>query len=370
MNEINVAAIASQVAWLAFGLGIVFGAVAQRTHFCTMGAIGDIVNYGAWDRMRQWLLAIAVAIIGTNLLAYAGLIDLSKSLYTAPRLMWLAYLVGGCLFGFGMVLASGCGSKTLVRIGSGNLKSLVVFIVLGLSAFMTLRGILALPRVNVIEAFSTTLPTAQDLPSIIAGKFGDKSLLQIVVAGVISLLLALFVLASRSFRTAENLFAGITVGLIIVAAWYVSGHIGYIAEDPNTLQEAFIATNSGKMESFSFVAPYANTLDLLMMWTDTSKTVSFGIAAALGVITGSMLVALAMRTFRWEGFGSIEDTANHLIGAVMMGFGGVTALGCTIGQGLSGLSTLALGSFMTFGAIICGAVAALKYQTWRMEQSI
>ena len=370
MNEINVAAIASQVAWLAFGLGIVFGAVAQRTHFCTMGAIGDIVNYGAWDRMRQWLLAITVAIIGTNLLAYAGLIDLSKSLYTAPRLMWLAYIVGGALFGFGMVLASGCGSKTLIRIGSGNLKSLVVFLVLGLSAFMTLRGILAVPRVNVIEVFSITLPTTQDLPSIIAGKFGDKSLLQLVVAGVVSLLLVLFVLGSRSFRTAENLFAGITVGLVIVAAWYVSGHIGYIAEDPNTLQEAFIATNSGKMESFSFVAPYANTLDLLMMWTDTSKTVSFGIAAALGVITGSMLIALATRTFRWEGFGSIEDTANHLIGAVMMGFGGVTALGCTIGQGLSGLSTLALGSFMTFAAIVCGAVAALKYQTWRMEQTI
>ncbi len=363
-------AIASQVTWLAFGLGIVFGAVGQHTHFCTMGAIADIVNFGAWNRMRQWLLAIAVAIIGTNLLAYAGLIDLSKSLYTSPRLMWLAYLVGGGFFGFGMVLASGCGSKTLIRIGSGNLKSMVVFIVLGLSAFMTLRGVLAIPRVNVIETFATTLSTTQDLPSMIATKLDEKSQVQLIVAGLISFMLALFALRSREFRTTENLFAGIVVGAVIVTAWYVSGHIGYVAEDPNTLQEAFLATNSGKMESFSFVAPYANTLDLLMMWTDTSKTVSFGIAAALGVIFGSLAVSLITRTFRWEGFSTIEDTANHLVGAAFMGFGGVTALGCTIGQGLSGLSTLALGSVMTFCAIILGAIAALKYQVWRMEQSI
>ena len=370
MDQINVVAIASQVTWLAFGLGIVFGAVAQRTHFCTMGAIGDLVNFGDWNRMRQWLLAIAVAIIGTNLLAYAGMIDLSKSLYTGPRVTWLAYLVGGGLFGVGMVLASGCGSKTLVRIGSGNLKSLVVFLVLGLSAFMTLRGIFAVPRANFIETLSVTLPTSQDLPSIIAAQFGEKASVQIIVAGLISLLLFLFVFASRAFRTAENIFAGVAIGAIIVAAWYVSGHLGYVAEDPNTLQEAFIATNSGKMESFSFVAPYAYTLDLLMMWTDASKGVSFGIAAALGVIAGSLLVALATRTFRWEGFGPIEDTANHLVGAALMGFGGVTALGCTIGQGLSGLSTLAFGSFMTFGAIIVGAIAALKYQVWRMEQTL
>lgn len=370
MDQINVVAIASQVTWLAFALGIGFGAVAQRTHFCTMGAIADIVNFGDWNRMRQWLLAIAVAIIGTNLLAYAGLIDLSKSLYTSARLTWLAYLVGGGLFGFGMVLASGCGSKTLVRIGSGNLKSLVVFIVIGLSALMTLRGILALPRVNLLEAISTTLPASQDLPSLLAIHLGAKPMLQLIVGGFTAAMLILFALASRTFRTAENLFAGIAVGLVIIAAWYVSGHLGYVAEDPNTLQEAFVATNSGKMESFSFVAPYAYTLDLLMMWTDTSKAVSFGIAAALGVIAGSLAVALATRSFRWEGFGSIEDTANHLIGAVLMGFGGVTALGCTIGQGLSGLSTLALGSMMTFAAIIAGAVAALKYQGWRMERSI
>ncbi len=368
MGTIDLAAIANQVAWLAFALGVLFGAVAQRSHFCTMGAIADIVNSGDWNRMRQWLLAIAVAMLGTNLLAHFGVIDLSKSIYTAPKLNWLSHVVGGALFGFGMVLASGCGSKTLVRIGGGNLRSLIVFIVLGLSAFITLKGILALPRVGVLETVFVTLSSTQDLPSLASGFFGDKSMLRLLVPGFVALLLLLFIFASKSFRTFDNMLAGLVIGAAIVGAWFVSGKLGYAAEDPNTLQEVFVATNSGKMESFSFVAPFAYTLDLLMMWTDKSKAVTFGIAATLGVIAGSMAYALATRTFRWEGFGNIEDTANHLTGAALMGFGGVTALGCTIGQGLSGISTLSVGSMLAFSSIIMGALAALRYQMWRLEK--
>lgn len=368
MDPINVAALASKVTWLAFALGVVFGAVAQRTHFCTMGAVADIVNMGDWNRMRQWLLAIAVAILGTNLLAFFGVIDLSKALYTGPKITWLSNLVGGAMFGFGMVLASGCGSKNLVRIGGGNLKSLVVFVVLGVTAFMTLKGILAVPRVTLFDSIATTLSTNQDLPSLLSPVFGSKSALQAIAGIVLFLLVAIFVFASKSFRTFNNVLAGIVVGSVIVCAWYVSGKIGYLAENPSTLDELFVATNSGKMEAFSFVAPYAYTLDLLMMWTDTSKALTFGVAAALGVICGSFACAIASRSFRWEGFGNVEDTANHLLGAALMGFGGVTALGCTIGQGLSGLSTLAVGSILAFGSILAGAVAALKYQAWRMEQ--
>jgi len=370
MEEINVPALANQVVWLAFALGAVFGAVAQRTHFCTMGAVADIVNMGAWNRMRQWLLAIAVAILGTSLLGYAGAIDLSKALYTGARLNWLSHIVGGALFGIGMVLASGCGGKTLVRIGGGNLKSLVVFAVLGLSALMTLKGILAVPRANVLDAVSVTLPTGQDLPSLLSPYVGSKPILQLVLGTGAFLLLAIFVFASRAFRSAENIVAGAAVGLVIVAAWYVSGHIGHVAEDPETLQELFVATNSGRMEAFSFVAPYAYTLDLLTMWTDVSKKVSFGVAAALGVIAGSFAAAVLTRSFRWEGFGNVEDTANHVVGGILMGFGGVTAMGCTIGQGVSGLSTLAVGAMITFASIVAGAVTALKYQTWRMERML
>ncbi|MES2072694.1 MAG: YeeE/YedE family protein [Pseudomonadota bacterium] len=366
--DLDLASIVSQVVWLTFFLGLAFGAIAQRSQFCTMGAVADIVSMGDWSRMRQWLLAIAVAIMGTNLLAYLGYIDLSKAIYTAPRLTWLSHIVGGALFGFGMVMTSGCGSKTLVRIGGGNLKSLIVFIVLGLSAFMTLKGVLALPRVNWLEAVSLTLATPQDLPSVLAPMLGDKHTLQILLSAVISLLLLIFVLASPSFRSLENILTGCGIGLVIVAAWFVSGRLGYVAEDPNTLQEAYVATNSGKMESFSFVAPFAYTIDLLIFWTDKSKAVSLGIAATLGVIVGSFAYAVASRKFRLEGFGGIDDISNHLIGAMLMGFGGVTALGCTVGQGLSGISTLALGSLITFSSIITGCVLSLKYQSWRLDR--
>lgn len=269
-----------------------------------------------------------------------------------------------------MVLVGGCGSKTLIRIGGNNLKSLVVFMVLGLSAFMTLKGVLAIPRVYVLDPIAVTLPTTQDLPSIAAAWLGNKHALQLLIAAGVSALILLFEFASPSFRTTGNFFAGIAIGGVIVAACFVSGKLGYVAEDPNTLQDAFVATNSGKMESFSFAAPFAYTLELQMMGTDKSKAISFGIAATLGMIAGSAVYALASRSFRWEGFGGIEDTVNHLIGAALMGFGGVVALGCTIGQGLSGLSTLSLGSMLIFAAIISGAIAAFKYQAWRLEQGV
>jgi len=158
------------------------------------------------------------------------------------------------------------------------------------------------------------------------------------------------------------------IGLVIVGGWYVSGHVGYVAEDPSTLEEKFFATNSGRMESFTFVAPYAYTLELLMLWSDASRIVTFGVASVFGMLAGSAAYALASRTFRWEGFRSVEDVANHLVGAVLMGFGGVTALGCTIGQGISGVSTLAIGSFLALAAIIAGCMLAVRYQVWRLER--
>ncbi len=370
MPAIDLAGIGMRVVWLAFGLGAAFGMTAQRTHFCTMGALTDIFNMGDWNRLRQWLLAMAVAIAGTSLLAHFGVIDTAKSLYTGMRLNWLSHLAGGACFGFGMVLASGCGNKTLVRIGSGNLKSLVVFIVVGLSAFMTLKGALAIPRTTLLDNHFITLATHQDLPSILAG--AGAAAMQLVVGAAVALMLLAFVFASSAFRAGDvvrtNVIAGVVIGSIIVAAWFVSGYLGYVAEDPNTLQEAFVATNSGRMEAFSFVAPFAYTLDLLMMWTDVSKIVTFGIAATLGVVAGSCIMALGSGVFRWEGFGSVEDVGNHLAGAVLMGFGGVTALGCTIGQGLSGVSLLTLGSMLTLAGIVAGAYGASAYQMWRVNR--
>jgi hypothetical protein len=161
----------------------------------------------------------------------------------------------------------------------------------------------------------------------------------------------------------------VVTGLVVAGGWVVSGVVGHIAEDPATLQEAFVGTNTGRMESFSFVAPLAFTLEYLMLWTDKSRIVTYGIASVLGVIAGSAAYALATRSFRWEGFRDAEDTANHILGGVLMGFGGIAALGCTVGQAITGVSTLALGSFLTFAAIIAGSAATMKYQYWRLSRS-
>jgi uncharacterized protein len=362
LNELTPAQLAPYVTGGAFLLAFIFGAVGNKTDFCTMGAVSDWVNMGDTSRMRMWLLAIAVALLGSSALHLAGLVDLSKSIYPSPNFTWLSYIVGGFLFGVGMTLGSGCGSKTLIRIGAGNLKSLIVYVFLGIAAYMTLRGLLGAFRVGVLEKAAITLPQGQDLPSLL-------SLNRAILAALIGGGLLAFIYSSKQFRSSSDYtLGGVVTGLVVVGGWYVSGHIGRVAEDPNTLQEAFVATNTGRMESFSFVAPFAFTLEYLMLWTDKSKIITYGIASAAGVIAGSAAYALATRTFRWEGFRDAEDTANHMLGGILMGFGGITALGCTIGQAISGFSTLALGSIMTFIFIVAGSAATMKYQYWRLER--
>lgn len=360
------------VAALSFALAFVFGAVANRVNFCTMGAVTDVVNFSDWRRMRMWVLAIAVAIVGSSLLHANGVVDLRKSIYTGTSVMWVSMLVGGFLFGFGMTLSSGCGSKTLIRAGAGNLKSWVVLVVLGVAAYMTLKGLFAVWRVNVLDPWRIDLSSfgaaSSDLPALaVAAGLGSAALtwLPLVVAAA----LLLYVFKDRDFRASPELIVGgIVVGLVIVGGWYITGHVGYLAEDPSTLEERFVATNGNRLESYSFTSPVAYSLELLLLWSDQSRIVTFGIAGVAGMLAGSFAYAIVSKTFRWEGFGSVEDVGNHMAGGVLMGFGGVTALGCTIGQGLTGISTLAVGSFMALAAIVAGCVAAVRYQMWRLDR--
>ena len=159
------------VTGLAFLLATVFGAVATRVNFCTMGAISDVVNFGDTRRLRMWLLAVAVAIAGAGALQAAGLVDLSKTLYTGSRIAWLSLLVGGFLFGFGMTLGSGCGSKTLIRVGGGNLKSLIVLLFFAVSAYMTLKGLFALWRTAALDPLRFDVAAigakTSDLPTLL-----------------------------------------------------------------------------------------------------------------------------------------------------------------------------------------------------------
>ena len=369
VSEADLAAIRSTVLWSTFALAFAFGAVAQRTRFCTMGAVADLVNFGDSTRMRQWLLAIAVAIIGTQLLAGTGQIDTGKSFHTGPQVLVASTLLGGALFGFGMVLAGGCSSRTLVRVGAGSLKSLVVFFVLGVVAYVSLRGALAVVRVGAIEPLQFALAGRQDLPALLARATGASlATLHLTAGPAIGGLLAAIALSSREFRTVGNVLTGLAIGGIVVGVWYVSGHLGHVAEHPRTLEEAFVGTYSGRMESLTYIAPIAHTLDWLMFFSDKGKLLTIGIVSVFGVVLGSAAYALLTKSFRWEGFRDAGDTASHLVGAVLMGVGGVTALGCTIGQGITGVSTLAVGSLLAIASIVAGSVATMKYMLWREER--
>jgi uncharacterized protein len=370
MEDIEVKALGSQVLGAVFVLAVLFGAIARRTGFCTMGAVADIVTMGDWTRMRMWMLSIGVAIIGFNAMVALGWLDAAKTIYGGPRLLWLSALVGGCLFGFGMVLGSGCGARNLVRAGGGNLKSVVVLVVLGIAAFATLKGITAIPRVAYLDSVAIAVGHGQDLPSIVAAALGgaDKATAAAVLGVSIGAGCIAWALARAEGRSGNSLLAGLGLGAVVVAVWWVSGRWGHVAEDPATLQEVFVATRSQRAEALSFVAPVAYALDWLMFFSDRSNVLTTGVVAVFGVIAGSAAHALASGSFRWEGFRDAGDTGRHLVGALLMGVGGVTALGCTVGQGLSGISTLSLGSFIAVAAIVAGGIAGVRWQTWRIER--
>lgn len=349
---------AQMVAWLGFVLALVFGYVANKTSFCTMGAVSDVVNMDDWGRMRAWLLAIAVAILGTGILVYLGYLDIGKTYYTRETFYWLAALVGGLSFGVGMTLAGGCGQRTLVRLGGGNLKSVVVFLFLGYSALVSMNGVFRVFTDKVLrqDIFTIRFDHMQTLPSLFS--HGDPQA-HMLVAGGLALAILVFVFASKEFRiNLDNITAGLVVGLVVVGGWYVTGKIG-LAEN-EFMELAYVGTDSRLAESMTFVGPLGYTMDLWAYWND--KHVTFGIACVFGVVIGSLLYSVFNRSFRWEYFNTPQDMFRHIIGAALMGYGGVTAMGCTIGQGVTGVSTLALGSFVVLFGIIAGAAVTMKVQ--------
>ncbi len=357
--------VAQTVAWLGFVLAFIFGYVANKTSFCTMGAVSDVVNMNEWGRMRAWLLGIAVAILGTNLLVYFGYLDLGQTYYTRGTVYWMGALVGGLTFGIGMTLAGGCGQRTLVRLGGGNLKSVVVFLFLGYAALVTMNGILRVVVDNVLrtELFTVRLGKLQTLPSLLGLADKDSALM---LAVALCAIILVFVFINKEFReNNDNILAGLVVGLVVAAGWYVTGHMGYAEND--FMEKTYLGTDSKLAESMTFVGPLAYTMDLWAYWRD--KSVTFGIASVFGVVVGSFIYSVFNRSFRWEYFNSPQDMFRHIVGAVLMGFGGVTAAGCTIGQAVTGVSTLAISSFIVFFGIVAGAAVTMKIQYFLLMRS-
>jgi uncharacterized membrane protein YedE/YeeE len=337
---------------LGFGLGAVFGATAQRTNFCTMGAISDLVFMGDGKRFRAWMLAIAVATLGSQALHAAGTVDLSESIYLTTNFGWAGAIIGGLLFGFGMTLTGGCGNKTLVRLGAGNLKSLVVAIFLGIFAYMTVRGLTGLARVELEGWTNVDLAAAgfaaQGFPDLLAAAGLPEGAGRLLMTGILAGGLLWFCFKSAEFRASRtDIAAGLIIGALVPAGWVVTGVVGYDDFDPTPLA------------SFTFIAPVGESIQYLM--TFTGSTINFGIAVVGGVIAGAFAAAKASGEFRLESFVEPGDMVRHMVGGAIMGIGGVMALGCTIGQGITGMSTLAMGSLIALLSILVGGYFGLKY---------
>ncbi len=366
---LQIDALLTQLQWLAFGLGLVLGWVVQRSHFCTMGAISDAVLMHDATRLRQWALALAVSMTGLGLMVQLGWLSPLESIYASPRFPWLSYILGGSLFGIGMVLASGCPTKNLVRLGAGNLKALVVLLVLALSALATLRGAPAVLRTRVFDPLTAgveTGPFAGQWLASVTGLGDTQGLL--VTALVVSSLLLFWVLRGSGFLTTGNLLGGLGVGSVLLAMWWLSGVIGLVPEHPETLDRVHLGSGSGRMEGLSFTAPLGHWLDAFLYLGDGRKRLTLGMALVPGVVLGAALAAWRHGEWRWEGFTRTPDLVRHLVGAVLMGVGGVMAMGCSFGQGLTGLSTLSWGSMLAVAAMVAGAWLALRVQWWLAER--
>ena len=368
----------NQVLLSVFVVAMIMGAVANKTSFCTMGAVSDWVNMGDTGRMRAWLLSIAVALGGVLILESAGKLDLNAGTfppYRTANFAWLRYVLGGLLFGVGMTLASGCGNKTMVRVGTGNLKSLAVLLIAAIATYMMLWTPFYERAFNPwISATAINLAPmgikSQELAAIVGGiaGLGNTAGLHAVIGAIVVLTLLVFVFRSAEFRASvDNVLGGTVIGLSVVAGWYLTGGpTGAAWKEFAELAEE--VPSRVEVQSFTFISPMADSLRYLMHPTELSL-VNFGVTALAGVIVGSFLYAVFTRSFRIEWFASPADVANHVIGAVLMGIGGALAMGCTVGQAITGVSTLAFGSILAFASIVAGAAATMKFQYWRLMRS-
>ncbi len=364
-----------QVLGAVFVIAVIMGAVVNKTHFCTMGAVSDWMNIGDTGRMRAWVFAMAVALIGVIVLEASGTINLSAETfppYRSSQFAWPRYLVGGLMFGIGMVLASGCGNKTLVRVGSGNLKSLTVLLVAMIASYLMLwsplfeKAFLPWLQPATINLAQHGIPSQQagDVAAKMLGQAPSKTI-NLAVALLFAAGMLVFVLKSKDFRGSfDHILSGAVVGLAIVAGWYLTG--GPLGQAWKEYAEmATDIPSRVQAQSFTFVSPMGDSVRYLLdplHWT----LINFGVAALVGVIVGSFVYAVASSNFRIEWFASFGDFVNHAIGGVLMGVGGVLSMGCTVGQAITGMSTLAIGSMLTFAAIVTGAAATMKFQYWRM----
>ena len=370
-----------QVLLAGFIITIILGAVAYKTNFCTMGAVSDLVNMGDSGRMRAWVLGMAVAVLGVAILEYMGLADMSLTTnaetgrppYRAAVFPWPRFIIGGILFGVGMTIGSGCGNRTMVRIGGGNLKSIAVLLAMGVAGYLMIFTnfgyyvFLQWMQPAFIDLRNLGIAD-QSLGAAVSGPLGLPGPATTLAIGLlVAALMLVWVLRSSDFlKNRDNMLAGVVLGLCVAAVWYVTaGPMGQGLIEEVAFLEGDEQPYGVGAQSLTFVQPAA----ILIRYLETglsSRFMSFAMVAGAGVIAGAFLYALVARRLRLEWFQSLGDAARHVIGGLLMGFGGVLSIGCTIGQAVSGVSTLALGSFLTFISICLGSALTMKVQYYKM----
>ena len=324
--------------------GALLGFAARWGRFCTLGAIEDLTFGGSSVRLRMWLLAVAFSMLGVHGLDQLGLLSIADSFYVSnPTSLW-ANAIGGLIFGIGMAFVGPCGFGALARLGGGDLKSLVTFLVMGISAYATLRGLTAYARIYVFP------PVEQpDTPASFSYLFANAlSANQNIVAFGIAVLLAIIALTKGDLvKNRKQLITAALVGAAIVIGWAGSGIFAHDDFDPQPL------------ESFTFTAPLGETLIYVM--TATGSSLNLCIGATIGVIVGAFITTKFQTYFRWEACDDAREMRRQVIGGFLMGVGGVTALGCTVGQGLSAASVLAYSAPVTMAGIFIGAWLGLQW---------
>jgi len=313
----------------ALALGLAFGLLAERTGFCFRRSL---VGSDRRTATGVWLTALAAAVIGTQAAVAAGWIGFGDHRFMASELPLAAILLGGALFGAGMVLTRGCVSRLTVLSGTGNLRALLVLAVFAIVAHATLKGALTPLRTAL---GGVTVPLG-DTVSLAALPGGAPLWTGLIVVAALAV-------ALRSGNGAGRLAMAAALGLLVPLGWVGTGFVLFDDFDPVALQ------------SLSFTAPSADTL----FWVLASTSIPAGFGAGLvgGVLAGSLLSSLAFRSFRWQSFDSPAQTGRYLAGAALMGVGGVLAGGCTVGAGLSGVPTLSVAALLTLGAIAAGGLA-------------
>jgi hypothetical protein len=323
--------------------GIALGLAARLGRFCTLGSIEDVFYGGSSLRLRMWGIAIGVAITGTFVLSWAQLVPLSETLYLNREWNPLASVIGGVTFGYGMALSGNCGYGALARLGGGDLRAFVIVLVMGLAAYMTLGGPLATLR---LYAFGGVEPT-ESFPGFAHAIAGLTGLSVELIGIFVGVMILVATLSNREMRAAHlTIFWASVVGLAIVSGWAGTAWI------------AGKGFEGLPIISHTFSAPIGETM--LYAMTSSGNSVSFGTGSVLGVLVGALVGSVIKGQFRWEACDDPRELRRQILGAAMMGFGAVVAIGCSVGQGLSAFSVLSFSAPVTFLAILLEAWIGLK----------